>query len=102
MFNNEEKINNSLIKAIFLEKEINICSNLDKIYEKSQQQLKKRMENIMAFAKLANTIVGDCPHCKFGKQILRLNRGKGTYFLGCSCYPSCNYTHKLPKELGGE
>ncbi|MFC7526971.1 topoisomerase DNA-binding C4 zinc finger domain-containing protein [Parapedobacter sp. GCM10030251] len=35
-----------------------------------------------------------CPYCKTGKLVIRANTAKGSQFLGCSHYPSCNQTFK--------
>jgi len=34
----------------------------------------------------------NCPYCKTGKLIIKLNSLKGNKFLGCSHYPQCNQT----------
>lgn len=33
-----------------------------------------------------------CPNCKTGRLVVRKNESLGSYFLGCSNYPMCNYT----------
>jgi DNA helicase-4 len=36
----------------------------------------------------------NCPYCKTGKLIVRINSESNNQFLGCSHYPSCNQTFK--------
>lgn len=36
----------------------------------------------------------NCPYCKTGKLVIRINASNATQFLGCSHYPKCNQTFK--------
>jgi ssDNA-binding Zn-finger/Zn-ribbon topoisomerase 1 len=37
-----------------------------------------------------------CPECRNGTLVKRI--GKFGEFVGCSTYPSCNYTRKAPNQ----
>lgn len=39
-----------------------------------------------------------CPRCKVGSRIKRQNRKTNESFWGCSQYPNCNWTAKIPKS----
>ena len=39
---------------------------------------------------------GNCPKC--GNKLL-IKKGKYGLFIGCSSYPSCDYTKKLDKKI---
>ena len=43
---------------------------------------------------------GRCPRCNL-PLAERINKGKGTMFLGCEGYPRCKYTRALSKEGPG-
>lgn len=41
-----------------------------------------------------------CPHCKVG--IIRKMKSKFGEFYGCSEFPNCAFTEKIPKEIKRE
>ena len=43
-------------------------------------------------------IIKECPDC--GKAlVVRANRNTGEQFIGCSMWPDCAHTEKLPESL---
>lgn len=43
--------------------------------------------------------VKSCPKCGQGTMVVRVNRGTGEIFVGCSRYPTCKWTRKTAYGL---
>ena len=47
---------------------------------------------------IGQSIKASCPECDDGYLVVRQNQRTHVYFIGCSCWPECDFSTKLPED----